>query len=108
MRHPADWWAGVVTELEATGDVRAVARRHRVHERTLIWWRAELRRRSRSATTPRLLPVVVSEAARRAIALPSCGGIEVFVEVGAARITLRGAVAAEHITAVITAAAGSC
>ena len=61
VKHTADWWAERLKELSDTGDVRAVARRHGVRERTLIWWRSELRRRAREkvARPPRLLPVVV-------------------------------------------------
>lgn len=107
MRHTAGWWAERVAELEASGDARAVARRHRVKERTLLWWRSELVRRAREGARSgersgaRLLPVVVEAAPASA---PVGGEIEVFVEFGAARITVRGGVSPEHLTALATAA----
>ena len=107
MKHTADWWVGPVAELAATGDARAVARRHVVRERTLIWWRSELRRRARETTAPRLLPVVVRRASPRPVATAG-GGLEVVVEIGAARMTLRGAVTIEHIAAIVTASSRAC
>ena len=95
-RHTAAWWSERVDELSRGGEARAIARRHGVKERTLIWWRAELRKRG-GAT--RLLPVAVA-----ASAAVLAREIEVVVEIGAARVTLRGAVTAEHVAALVTAA----
>lgn len=108
MRHTADWWAKAVEEL-AESDASAVARRHGVHERTLIWWRSELRRRARKARKPkaRLLPVVV-RAAQPGAPAAHADELEVFVEVGAARMTVRGAVSADHLAAIVMASARAC
>ena len=98
-----------VEELAQGGDADAIARQHGVRTRTLIWWRSQLRRKSRDKTgrKPRLLPVVVRMPARAAPAGPE-HGLEVFVEVGAARMTLRGAVTAEHVAAIVSASARGC
>jgi transposase-like protein len=91
-----------VAELESAGDLRAVARRYGVTEATLRWWRSELRRRGRAST--RLLPVVVG-----AQSVPAAqSDVEVVVEIGQARITMRGAVGAEHLAAIIAASARTC
>lgn len=108
MRHNAEWWAGPVAELAASGDARAVARRHGVTERTLIWWRSELRKRSRDTTAQRLLPVVVRRAPQRVTTAHTPDGLEVIVEIGAARMTLRGEVTADHLAAIVTASSRTC
>jgi transposase-like protein len=107
MRHTAQWWAERVEEFAQTCNARAVARRHGVKERTLVWWRSELRRRAREGTGPRLLPVVVRTVPPR-VAAGHADELEVFVEVGATRMTMRGAVSAEHIAALVTASTRSC
>jgi transposase-like protein len=107
MKHTAQWWAERVAEFAQAGDSRAVARRHGVKERTLVWWRSELRRRAREGSGPRLLPVVVSASASGMPAAP-VDELEVFVEVGAARLTVRGAVSAAHLAALVTASARTC
>lgn len=53
----------LVAELEAGAAPGDVARRHKVRETTLRWWRTELRR---SAPGPRLLPVIAGPAERTA------------------------------------------
>ena len=108
-QHTADWWAERLKELSETGDARAIARRHGVRERTLIWWRSELRRRAREkgAGPPRLLPVVV-RAKSPPLPTARSEGLEIFVEVGAARITVRGAVSVEQLAAIVTASARAC
>lgn len=110
MRHNAEWWSARVAEFAATGDARAVARQHGVRERTLIWWRSELRRRQREAGTPaavpRLLPVVVGRGAP--LPAGACGGIELVVELGRARVTVRGVLTAKQLAAVVTASARAC
>ena len=93
-----------MAEFAATGDARAVARRHGVRESTLRWWRTELRRRAREGSSARLLPVVVRGAPPPAFA----SELEVIVEVGGTRMTMRGAVTAEHLAAVVTASARTC
>jgi transposase len=109
-RHGAEWWAKRIEELAQGGDAEEIASRHGVRTRTLIWWRSQLRRKAREKKTgkkPRLLPVVV-RAAPRAVPAPSEPALEVFVEVGAARMTLRGAVTAEHLAAIVAASARAC
>lgn len=107
MRHTAEWWTERVAELKASSDVRAVAQRHGVSERTLKWWRSELRRRARDKRSPRLLPVVVKPT-RPPVAAAALDELEVVVEVGAARMTLRGAVSGDHLAAIVTASARTC
>lgn len=107
MKHEAEWWAKRIEELDATGDARAVAEKHGVREKTLKWWRSELRRRARSrATKAQLLPVVVKPRSTARPQTPTVSRVvaplEVFVEIGAARITLRGAVSAEHVAAIVS------
>jgi len=106
-RHTAAWWAERVAEIGKTGDPSAVARRHGVKPQTLLWWRAELRKRVRPDQGPRLLPVVLSGST------PPPGAevteeFELRVEVGAARISLRGPVTPAQLVAVVTAAARAC
>lgn len=106
MRHAAEWWAARVAEVGVTGDVETVARRHGVKASTLRWWRTELRKRARTIASPRLLPVVVKATPPvRACAVDT---LEVLVEIGATRMTLRGEVSAEHLAAIVTASARSC
>lgn len=106
-RHGAEWWAKRVEEVDRGGDPGVIARRHGVRERTLIWWRSELRRRARETPGPRLLPVVVSAPARDTAAMHA-GELEVFVEIGSIRMTLRGAVSAEHVAAIVASSSRSC
>ena len=53
------------------------------------------------------MPVVVSASPPRMAAV-SVDELEVFVEVGAARMTVRGAVSAAHLAALVTASARTC
>lgn len=90
-----------MAELASGGEVAAIAERYGVKERTLIWWRAELGRRSGGDT--RLLPVAMSIRPQ-----PAGGGganaLEVAVELGSARVTLHGAVSCEQLAALVAAA----
>lgn len=104
--HTAEWWAARVDELATVGDARVVAKRHGVKARTLIWWRSELRKRGRKEARPRLLPVVV--AAETSAASSGRDEIEVFVELGSTRVTVRGAITAEHLAAIVRASPRSC
>ena len=105
-RHRAEWWAERLEELAQGGDAEEIARRHGVRTRTLLWWRSHLPRKARQATKrkARLLPVVV-RATPRTAAPPE---LEVLVEVGGTRMTLRGAVGAEQLAAIITASMRAC
>lgn len=108
-RHHAGWWAERLEELAQGGDAEEIARRHGVKARTLIWWRSQLRRRSpaKASKKPRLLPVVVRSSAPTVRAAPE-SALEVFVEVGATRMTLRGAITAEHLAAIVAASSRAC
>lgn len=100
-----------MAEVEASGDAEAVARRHGVKASTLRWWRTELRRRERKVASPRLLPVVVKAAPSRGpshVRGDEAESLEVLVEIGATRMTLRGGVSTEHLVAIVTAVARSC
>ncbi len=55
-RRRREYWAQLIAELEAGASVEDVARRHRVKEGTLKWWRTQIRREIREGG--RLLPVV--------------------------------------------------
>ncbi len=107
-KHPAAWWAKRVEELQKVGDPEEVARRHDVNAKTLVWWRAELARRAREASAggPRLLPVVIEQP--RSEAGRDVRELEVVVEIGAARLSLRGAVTGEHLGAIVGKLAASC
>jgi transposase-like protein len=94
-RHTAAWWSELVAEVERGGDARGIARRHGVKERTLFWWRAEVRKRGGRT---RLLPVTVAAGLS-----PPLQDVEVVLEFSSARVTVRGAVTAEHIAALMTA-----
>ena len=96
-----------MAEVGASGDAEAVVRRHGVKASTLRWWRTELRKRARNVASPRLLPVVVKAAPPRC-RVDEAESLEVLVEIGATRMTLRGGVSTEHLAALMTAAARSC
>jgi transposase-like protein len=104
MRHTAEWWARRVDELEAGGDAAAIAAKHGVKAATLRWWRTEIRRRRKGE--PRLLPVIVTETGRSAASAHA--DVEFIVEVGAARVTMRGALSPEHGAALVAALARGC
>jgi hypothetical protein len=99
-------------EWSAGDDPEAIAERHGVTVRTLIWWRSELVRRERAATgdnvAPRLLPVEVARP-HAASAPPSPpAGLDVTVVVGPARLTLRGSVRASHLEAIVRGLVARC
>lgn len=96
-----------MAEVEARGDAEAVAHRHGVKASTLRWWRTELRKRARPVASPRLLPVVVRATPPR-VRVDDAESLEVCVEIGATRMTLRGDVSSEHLAAIVTAAARAC
>ena len=101
-RHKWEWWQQRVAEVDEGAPVEEVARQHGVRAKTLVWWRTELKRRARKRTGPRLLPVVVSSPR------PIAGSVEMLVEVGAARMHLKGTVTPEYLGAVINAVARRC
>ena len=95
-------------EVTHGGDAEAIARRHGVLASTLRWWGTELRRRARERpASATFLPIVVAPAgAPEPLAIPS--NIDVVVELGAARVSLRGAVSAAHIEAIVRGLASRC
>lgn len=101
-RHKSEWWQQRLAEVDEGAEIEDVARQHGVRAKTLIWWRTELRRRARKRTGPRLLPVILSSPRL------SAGGIEILVDVGSARMHLKGAVSPEYLGAVINAVARRC
>jgi hypothetical protein len=108
-RHKQEWWAKRVTELGRGGDAEQIARRHGVRARTLVWWRSELARRARAlpSSGARLLPVVVDTSRARTVDERDAA-LEVVVEIGPARVCVRGAVTAEHLAAVVEATTKRC
>src|SRR5690606_39048303 len=83
-RRRRDYWVGLIAELEAGASVEEVARRHRVKEGTLKWWRTQIRREMREGG--RLLPVVQrsdgTEARSSAAIEIRVGSVSVHVEPG--------------------------
>ena len=103
-RHGADWWAKRIEELERSGDAEAIAQRHGVRAKTLVWWRSELVRRGHERARGRMLPVVVESAP----AVDREGGVDVVVEIGGARLQVRGAVTAAHLSALAQMLTSRC
>jgi transposase-like protein len=95
--------------MDRGGDVEEIARRHGVRAKTLVWWRSELARRARDSPTSgaRLLPVVV-ESTPGSIGRGVADAVEIAVQRGATRVSIRGAMSAEHLAAAIAAAMRSC
>jgi len=107
-RHTSEWWSKRVRELSRGGDAKQIASLHGVRAQTLLWWQWELARRSREQSDgPRLLPVVVEPRRDRADdALVDA--IEVVVESAGSRVCIRGAIRAEHLSAIVGALARRC
>jgi transposase-like protein len=105
-RHSAEWWRERVRELARGGDAEGVAQRHGVRVESLKWWRWELARRA-SEGGPRLLPVVV-EATPAHRTEPVGPDLEVVVEAGTVRVSVRGAVSAEHLAVLMGAVSRTC
>jgi hypothetical protein len=107
-RHTSEWWSKRVRELSRGGDAAQIAALHGVRAQTLLWWQWELARRSREQDGgPRLLPVVV-EARRGHTGGTVVDAVEVVVESGGSRMCVRGAVSAEHLSAIVGALARRC
>jgi hypothetical protein len=107
-RHNESWWAKRVGELRQTGDAAGLAQKHGVREKTLVWWKTELARRAQRRAQPRMLPVVMTPVAPEPKGANASNDLEVFVEMRGRRITVRGALSAEQLAAIVTAAGGSC
>lgn len=80
-RHKRSFWEKVVAEVEAGERVADVARRHRVRESTLRWWRSELRRRPASDSL-RLVPVIAAEVVARQLVEVIVGATAIRIETG--------------------------
>jgi hypothetical protein len=113
-RHRADWWKKRIDDLTAGGDAEAISKRYNVTTKTLYWWRAELARRARSPPIPEGTPAFVAMVTERAPTLDTSTGdatsntLDLVVEVGRARLTLRGAVSTGHLEALVRGLAAQC
>ena len=105
-KHSAEWWRERVTELARGGEAAQIARRDGVRAESLKWWRWEFARRAREAS-PRLLPVVVGHPPEPG-SEPGGRDIEVVVESGAVRLSVRGALSAEHLAVLVGAVPRTC
>ena len=92
-------------ELARGADAEVIAQRHGVRVESLKWWRWELARRAAEAG-PRLLPVVVEATPARRT--EPGAELEVVVEAGAIRVSVRGAVTAEHLAVLMGAVSRTC
>jgi hypothetical protein len=91
-RHPRSFWVELVAEVEAGATLAEVARRRRVREGTLRWWRSQLRG-ERADSSQRLLPVVPVAAWSAVGAVEvALGEVRLRVEVGT-DVTYVGALA---------------
>lgn len=103
MHHTAGWWSERMAELSAGRSVGEVARQHRVREKTLIWWRSELKRRARVVVSPqRLLPVVLSESSN-VFEQQASGEIDVVLETRRGTLRLRGNIDLHQLGALVSA-----
>jgi transposase-like protein len=80
-RHPRSFWVELVAEVEAGATVAEVARRRRVREGTLRWWRSQLRG-ERADRSQRLLPVVPVAASSVGAVEVALGDVRLRLEVG--------------------------
>jgi transposase-like protein len=96
-RRPRAFWEGLVAELEGGASAADVARRHRVRETTLKWWRSQLRRESRR---PRLLPVVAQ--------IPALVLRRVEIEVGGVVLRAEEGTDVEYVAALARALGRAC
>lgn len=80
VRRGREFWAQLSAEVDSGDAVAAVARRWKVRERTLVWWRWQLRR---STPKTQFLPVVVKKAPERASSVEvHVDGLKLVVGVG--------------------------
>ena len=96
-RHPRSFWEELVAELEAGAAPGDVARRHKVRETTLRWWRTQLRR---SPPGPRLLPVIAGPAVRT--------GRHVEIAVGGAVLRFEEGTDVAYVAALARAVGAEC
>ncbi len=108
-KHAAEWWAKRVEELADGVDADTIVRRYGVKKWTRIGWRSQFRATPLATATraPRLLPVAVRAAPLNAV-VSRDSVLEVVVDVGTLRLTLRGEITAEHLAALVSASARAC
>ena len=116
-RHDAGWWKERVAELERSGDAERIARSYRVTVKLLKWWRWRLRDDGRQvaevprrhprgrASEQRLLPIVVAPTEERALDDASPTTV---IETTRGRISIRGALSAEQLGAVVAELVREC
>ena len=99
-RHPRAFWETLVAEVESGATVDDLARRYRVRESTLRWWRTQLRRPSR-APSVRLVEVATPRASAVAIQHIeiACGGLVIRVATGTD---------VDYVAAMVRALSGAC
>ena len=113
-KHRAEWWQKRIDEWAAGGDPEAIARRHGVRLKTLSWWRSELPRRARRTSidaAPTFVPLVVgvpSTSATTTSDAGSCSDVVVVVQVGAARMSVRGPIGTAHVEAIVRGLVAHC
>ena len=112
QRHSSEWWRKRVEELEKGDEVAALAKRHNVREIQLVWWQREFKRRGSAATEApaQFVPVVVAKELPSMVteSVAPATVLEVIVEVGHGRVSLRGAVTTGHVEAIVRGLAGQC
>jgi transposase-like protein len=98
-RHPRAFWLGLVGEVRGGATVADVARRHRVRETTLRWWRTQLREVA-VAPGPRLLPVVADA--------PLAAVRHVEIAIGRAAMRVEEGTDVGYVAALARALSGVC
>ncbi|MFI5298195.1 MAG: hypothetical protein ACHREM_08865 [Polyangiales bacterium] len=111
--HRAAWWQKRVDESASGADREQIARRYGVTTKTLSWWRVELSRRARrtvAESTPTLLRIVVAPRADASTSTIDAApaSLDVVVEVGAVRMSLREAIDTAHIKAIVRGLVARC
>ena|SRR5690606_26443239 len=101
-RRRRDYWAQLIAELEAGASVEDVARRHRVKEGTLKWWRTQIRREIREGG--RLLPVV--QRADAGAEARSSAAIE--IRVGSVSVHVEPGTDERYVAALLSALRNAC
>jgi transposase-like protein len=94
------WWAARVAELEGGASAASIGRRYQVQPRTLLWWQAEFRRRSRrTPKEQRLVAVEITQSSQQFDGGRKAPEVEAAFETKRGRLTVRGALSAEHLSA---------
>ena len=101
-RRRRDYWAGLIAELEAGASVEDVARRHRVKEGTLKWWRTQIRREIREGGS--LLPVVQ----RSDVGAEARSPAAIEIRVGAVSVHVAPGTDERYVAALLSALRNAC